>query len=190
MKASKYQFVCLMVLLCVCLTGYACSAVEKPLATYGYSFSVDGHRVSVSVSKNGKNSLKLDGKEGKAYGKGSIGAESGTLSLGLHQNGLLAFGVHPQGDDDIDIDVSPARTFHPDTRKATKLKVGKRTVFREKSTYGGDAESPKPCYDFYCLVNSGGLVFMVSQSTPVKNKNMTKEFREVVETLKIGRAGK
>ena len=189
MRLPRYQFVSLMVLLFVCLTGYACYAVEKPQATYSYSFSVDGHRVSVSVSKNGKISLKLDGKEGKAYGEGSIGAETGTLSLGLHQDGLLAFGVHPQGDDDIDIDVSPARTFHSDTRNATKLHVGNKVVYRERDTFG-DTYSPDPCYVFYYTLKGGGLAFMVSQILPAKNKNMTKEFREVVETLKIGRAQK
>ena len=190
MRASRYQFVCLMVLLLVCLAGHACFAMDKPLGDFSYTLSLGGHPIHAAAWKSGKLSLVVDGKERPRRGSEWPHAYIGKTMVSLMDNGALDICLSADSDDDISLEVSSAAAFHPDTKKATELKVGKRTVFREKSTYGGEAESPKPCYDFYYLVNSGGLVFMVSQSTPLKNKNMTKEFREVAETFEIGRTKK
>ena len=173
MRVSRYGFVCLIVLLCVCLAGHACFATEKPLGNFRYTLSVSGHSVVVAASKNGKHFLKLDGKEGKPYGEEQIGAEAGRLSLGLQPDGSLGidFGVDR---DNIDIEIFPASGFHINTKNATKLYVGNKVVFRERDSFG-DTASPDPSYVFHYSINKGGLAFVVTQITPVKNKNMTKE---------------
>ena len=188
MRVSRYGFVCLVVLMFPLLAG-RCTATPKPVGNYSYSFSVGEHSVSVCVKKAGDLSLKMDGKEGKKNKQGWVYVEIGKMAFGLIGDGSLSFDVG--GDSDgVDISVLRAASYHSVIKNAAKIKAGGKTVLREKSTYGGDAESPVPCHDFYYFVREGGLVYQVSQSTPLKNKKMTKEFREVVETLKIGRAGK
>ena len=190
MRVSRCGFVCLMVLLLLGLTGYACLGMQKPIGDFSYTLSIRGHSVSVAACKSGKVSLRADGKECQKRGDEWPSVTIGKMTISLMDDGTLDFCLGVDRDDDIYIEIFPAAKYHFHTKGATKIRVGNKVVFRERSNDGGDTYSQVPCYDFYYLVNTGGLVFLVSQSTPVKNQNMTTEFREVVGTLKIGRMEK
>ena len=152
------------------------------------SFSILGHSVSVFVQKTGKMVLKADGKEGRKDRDGLPYVTFAGITVGLERDGSLTIEFGGNGDDELYINVVPTAQHRPAPKTAKKMSVGKKVVMRDKSTYGGDAETPVVCYDFYYSVVRAGLAYEVFQTNPTST--MTKEFREVLGSLKIERMEK